>query len=106
MLAPYVYAALAHERHHAFLAQAEAGRQARQARLHRRQAGTSSPPAGETCQGHRAMTRPAQDRDPRGGFRRLRRSRMAGRHPARSPQTRLARHISWSAGTRPKTAAS
>ena len=39
MLSPYIYAALAHERHQAFLAQAEAYRQARQARLHRRQAG-------------------------------------------------------------------
>ena len=49
MLTPYVYAALAHERHQAFLAHAETDRRARQARLHRRQAGTSSPPAGETA---------------------------------------------------------
>jgi hypothetical protein len=41
MLTPYVHAALAHERHQAFLAQAEAGRRARQARLHRQHAGTS-----------------------------------------------------------------
>ena len=34
MLTLYVYSALAHERHQAFLAQAEAGRRARQARLH------------------------------------------------------------------------
>jgi hypothetical protein len=40
MLSPYIYAALAHERHQTFLAQAETGRRARQARLHRRQAGT------------------------------------------------------------------
>ena len=39
MLSPDIYAALAHERHQTFLAQAEAYRQARQARLHRRQAG-------------------------------------------------------------------
>ena len=36
MLSPYIYAALAHERHQAFLAQAETDRRARQARLHRR----------------------------------------------------------------------
>ena len=41
MLSPHIHAALAHERHQTFLAQAEAGRQARQARLHRQQAGTS-----------------------------------------------------------------
>jgi len=41
MLTPYVYAALAHERHQAFLAEAETDRRARQARLHRQQAGTS-----------------------------------------------------------------
>lgn len=39
MLSPDICAALAHERHQTFLAQAEAYRQARQARLHRRQAG-------------------------------------------------------------------
>jgi RimJ/RimL family protein N-acetyltransferase len=39
MLSPDIYAALAHERHQTFLAQAEAYRQARQARLYRRQAG-------------------------------------------------------------------
>jgi hypothetical protein len=37
---PHIYAALAHERHQTFLAQAENDRRARQARLHRRQAGT------------------------------------------------------------------
>ena len=37
---PHIYAALAHERHQTFLAQAETDRRARQARLHRRQAGT------------------------------------------------------------------
>ena len=41
MLSPHIHVALAHERHQTFLAQAEAGRRARQARLHRRQAGTS-----------------------------------------------------------------
>ena len=41
MLSPHIHAALAHERHQTFLAQAEAGRRARQARLHRQQAGTS-----------------------------------------------------------------
>ena len=41
MLSPHLHAALAHERHQRFLAQAEAGRRARQARLHRQQAGTS-----------------------------------------------------------------
>jgi RimJ/RimL family protein N-acetyltransferase len=41
MLTPYVYAALAHERHQRFLTEAEAGRRARQARLHRRQADIS-----------------------------------------------------------------
>ena len=40
MLSPYIHAALAHERHQALLAQAETGRRARQARLHRQQAGT------------------------------------------------------------------
>jgi RimJ/RimL family protein N-acetyltransferase len=35
MLSPYILAALAHERHQAFLAEAETDRQARQARLHR-----------------------------------------------------------------------
>jgi RimJ/RimL family protein N-acetyltransferase len=35
MLSPHIYAALAHERHQAFLAQAETGRRHRQARLHR-----------------------------------------------------------------------
>ena len=40
MLSPYIHAALAHERHQNFLAQAEADRRARQARLHRQQAGT------------------------------------------------------------------
>jgi hypothetical protein len=39
MLSPHIHAALAHERHQTFLAQAEAGRRARQARLHRQQAG-------------------------------------------------------------------
>ena len=39
MLSPDIYAALAHERHQTFLAQAEAYWRARQARLHRRQAG-------------------------------------------------------------------
>ena len=37
---PHIYAALAHERHQTFLAQAETDRRARQARLHRQQAGT------------------------------------------------------------------
>ena len=41
MLSPHIHAAMAHERHQTFLAQAEAGRRARQARLHRQQAGTS-----------------------------------------------------------------
>jgi hypothetical protein len=40
MLSPYIHAALAHERHQTFLAQAETDRRARQARLYRRQAGT------------------------------------------------------------------
>jgi hypothetical protein len=40
MLNPYIYAALVHERHQTFLAQAETDRRARQARLHRQQAGT------------------------------------------------------------------
>jgi hypothetical protein len=39
MLSPYIYAALAHERHQTFLAQAQTDRRARQARLHRQQAG-------------------------------------------------------------------
>jgi RimJ/RimL family protein N-acetyltransferase len=41
MLSPYLHAALAHERHQRFLTEAEAGRRARQARLHRRQADIS-----------------------------------------------------------------
>jgi hypothetical protein len=41
MLTPYVYAALAHERYQRFLTEAETGRRARQARLHRRQADRS-----------------------------------------------------------------
>ncbi|HLK00776.1 MAG TPA: hypothetical protein VKU39_12825, partial [Streptosporangiaceae bacterium] len=39
MLSPHIYAALAHERHQALLAQAETDQRARQARLYRRQAG-------------------------------------------------------------------
>ena len=39
MLSPYIYRALAHERHQAFLVQAETDGRARQARLRRRQAG-------------------------------------------------------------------
>ena len=39
MLSPYIHAALAHERHQALLARAETSRLARQARLHRQQAG-------------------------------------------------------------------
>jgi hypothetical protein len=42
MLSPYVHAALAHERHQAFLAQAETDRRARQARLHRLRDGTGA----------------------------------------------------------------
>ena len=41
MVSPYIYAALAHERHQTFLTQAETGRRARQARLHRQRAGIS-----------------------------------------------------------------
>jgi len=41
MLRPDIYTALVHERHQTILAQAEAGRRARQARLHRRQAGVT-----------------------------------------------------------------
>ena len=41
MLSPYIHAALVHERHQTFLAQAETDRRARQARLHRQQAGIS-----------------------------------------------------------------
>jgi hypothetical protein len=41
MMSPTILAALAKERHQTFLAQAEADRRARQARLLRRQAGTS-----------------------------------------------------------------
>jgi RimJ/RimL family protein N-acetyltransferase len=40
MLSPYIHAVV-HERHQTFLAQAETGRRARQARLHRQQAGRS-----------------------------------------------------------------
>ena len=39
MLSPYLLAALAHERHQTLLARAETRRRARQARLHRQQAG-------------------------------------------------------------------
>jgi hypothetical protein len=39
MLSPYIYAALADERHQTLLAQTETGRRARQVRLHRRRAG-------------------------------------------------------------------
>ena len=39
MLSPYILSALAHERHQALLARAETSRMARQARLHRQQAG-------------------------------------------------------------------
>ena len=39
MLSPYILAALAHERQQALLARAETSRLARQARLHRQQAG-------------------------------------------------------------------
>jgi RimJ/RimL family protein N-acetyltransferase len=42
MLSPHIYAALAHERHQAFLAQAETDRRARQARLHRLRDGTGA----------------------------------------------------------------
>jgi hypothetical protein len=42
MLSPYINAALAHERHQAFLAQAETDRRARQARLHRLRDGTGT----------------------------------------------------------------
>jgi RimJ/RimL family protein N-acetyltransferase len=42
MLSPYIHAALAHERHQAFLAQAETDRRARQARLHRLRDGTGA----------------------------------------------------------------
>jgi hypothetical protein len=41
MLSPYILSALAHERHQGLLARAETSRQARQARLHRQQAGRS-----------------------------------------------------------------
>jgi GNAT superfamily N-acetyltransferase len=41
MLSPYIHA-LAHERHQAFLAQAETDRRARQARLHRLRDGTGT----------------------------------------------------------------
>jgi RimJ/RimL family protein N-acetyltransferase len=40
MLSPHIHAALAHARHQMFLAEAEADRRTKQARLHRRQAGT------------------------------------------------------------------
>jgi RimJ/RimL family protein N-acetyltransferase len=49
MLRPDIYAALAHERHQAFLAQAEAVRRARQARLHRRQAGITGARSSPRC---------------------------------------------------------
>ena len=42
MLSPLINAALAHERHQAFLAQAETDRRARQARLHRLRDGTGA----------------------------------------------------------------
>jgi hypothetical protein len=41
MLSPHIHAALAHERHQAFLAQAEAYRRNRQAQLGRRRPGRS-----------------------------------------------------------------
>jgi RimJ/RimL family protein N-acetyltransferase len=41
MLSPYIHAALAHERHQTFLAQAETERRAQQARLQQQQAGTT-----------------------------------------------------------------
>jgi hypothetical protein len=40
MLSPHIHVALVHERQQAFLAQAETDQLARQARQHRRQAGT------------------------------------------------------------------
>jgi hypothetical protein len=39
MLSPYILSALGHERHQGLLARAETSRMARQARLHRQQAG-------------------------------------------------------------------
>ena len=61
MLSPHIYAALAHERHQTFLAQAETDRQARQARSHRQQAGT---PAARRSPLHRrlAWLRPGRSR--------------------------------------------
>ena len=46
MLSPYILSALAHERHQGLLARAETSRMARQARLHRQQAG--GPGAGRS----------------------------------------------------------
>jgi RimJ/RimL family protein N-acetyltransferase len=61
MLSPYIHAALVHERHQTFLAQAETGRRARQARLHRQQAGISG--AGKSPLRQRlAWLRPGRSR--------------------------------------------
>jgi hypothetical protein len=62
MLSPYLHAALAHERHQAFLAQAETGRRARQARSHRQQAGT--PGARRPPRRRPAWLRPGRGRLP------------------------------------------
>jgi RimJ/RimL family protein N-acetyltransferase len=68
MLSPYVHAALAHERHQTFLAQAETDRRARQARLHRLRDG-----AGAASRSPRRW-RPAWLRPGR--------SRLSGHQPA------------------------
>jgi len=77
----HIYAALAHERHQTFLAQAETDRRARQARLHRQQAGT--PGAG----GSPLRRRPA--------WLRAGRSRPLGRWPVvlRDGSTVLIRQV-------------
>ena len=62
MLSPYLHAALAHERHQAFLAQAETGRRARQARSHRQQAAT--PGARRSPRRRPAWLRPGPGRLP------------------------------------------
>jgi len=60
MLSPHIQAALAHERHQTFLAEAETDRRAKQARLHRRQADTHG--ARRWRRWHPARLRPGRRR--------------------------------------------
>ena len=58
MLSPYIHAALAHERHQTFLAQAETDRRARQARLHRQRVARRRPQIAAALAPSLATARP------------------------------------------------